>query len=102
MTQPNAFPQRVGAFVIGGDYQGLGIIRSLGRHGIPSVVIDDELSIGSYSRYASRSAHFKSIREPEAVVQAVLTAGRQFGLKGWVLFPTRDETVAAFQKLEMS
>ena len=31
-----------GALVVGGDYQGLGIIRSLGRRGIPTCVIDDE------------------------------------------------------------
>jgi heterodisulfide reductase subunit A-like polyferredoxin len=37
--------QTVGALVIGGDYQGLGIVRSLGRQGIPVCVVDDELSI---------------------------------------------------------
>lgn len=96
MAQPNS--KKVGALVIGGDYQGLGIIRSLGRHGIPSVVIDDEHSIGSYSRYAREAAHFKSIREPEAVIEAVLSVGKRLGLEGWVLFPTRDETVAAFSQ----
>ena len=33
---------RVGAVVIGGDYQGLGIVRSLGRQGVPVCVVDDE------------------------------------------------------------
>ena len=40
-----------GAIVIGGDYQGLGIARSLGRRGIPVCVIDDETSIARASRY---------------------------------------------------
>jgi glycerol-3-phosphate dehydrogenase len=31
-----------GAVVIGGDYQGLGIVRSLGRRGIPICILDDE------------------------------------------------------------
>jgi D-aspartate ligase len=88
--------KRVGALIVGGDYQGLGIMRSLGRYGIPCVVIDDEYSIGSFSRYANHSVHFKNLREPEVVVQAVLSTGKRFGLDGWVLFPTRDETVAAF------
>lgn len=88
----------IGAVVVGGDYQGLGIIRSLGRRGIPSVVIDDERSIGKYSRYVKHSAYFKSIREPEAVVEAVLSVGKRYGLEGWILFPTRDETVAAFSQ----
>ena len=30
-----------GAVVIGGDFNGLGIVRSLGRQGIPVCVIDD-------------------------------------------------------------
>ncbi len=88
----------MGALVIGGDYQGLGILRSLGRRGIPCVVIDDELSIGSYSRYAKHSVHFHNIREPHKVIEAAMLVGKRFGLEGWVLFPTRDETVAAFSK----
>ena len=33
--------------------QGLGIVRSLGRHGIPSVIVDDETSIARTSRFAA-------------------------------------------------
>src|SRR5947209_625203 len=33
--------ERAGAVVIGGDYRGLGIVRSLGRHGIPVWVLTD-------------------------------------------------------------
>lgn len=98
MAQHAVTKKDVGALVIGGDYQGLGIIRSLGRHGIPSAVIDDEHSIGSYSRYTRHALHCKSLREPDVVVQSVLSFGKRFGLEGWVLFPTRDETVAAFSK----
>ncbi len=43
-----------GAIVVGGDYQGLGIVRSLGRRGIDVLVLDDERSIGRRSRYARR------------------------------------------------
>jgi D-aspartate ligase len=39
----------VGAVVLGGDYQGLGIARSLGRRGVPICVLDDEHSIASAS-----------------------------------------------------
>ena len=46
---------RVGAVVCGGDYQGLGIVRSLGRRGIPVCVIDDERSIARFSRYTTSS-----------------------------------------------
>lgn len=85
-----------GAVVVGGDYQGLGIARSLGRRGIPICVIDDEQSIARYSRYATHAVSVRSLRSHEAAVEAVLDAGHRFQLDGWVLFPTRDETVAAF------
>lgn len=98
MTQHARTTKNIGALVIGGDYQGLGIIRSLGRRGIPSVVIDDEHSIGSYSRYIRHAVHCKGLRAPNAVVESALSIGKRFGLEGWILFPTRDETVAAFSK----
>jgi D-aspartate ligase len=48
-----------GAVVIGGDYQGLGIVRSLGRVGIPVCVIDDEHSISRFSRYATHGVRVR-------------------------------------------
>jgi D-aspartate ligase len=87
-----------GAIVVGGDYQGLGIIRSLGRHGIPTCVVDDERSIGKYSRYATHSLHVPDLRNPSAAVEATLAAAERFGLDGWVLFPTRDEHVEVFSR----
>jgi D-aspartate ligase len=86
----------VGAVVVGGDYQGLGIVRSLGRRGIPVCVIDDEHSIARFSRYATHAVLVPSLRDETVTVQAVLDASERFDLEGWVLYPTRDETVAAF------
>jgi len=87
-----------GALVVGGDYQGLGIVRSLGRHGVPVCVIDDERSIARFSRYATYSVATGSLREEQQAIDTVLDVGRRFGLQGWVLYPTRDETVAAFSR----
>jgi len=92
-TPTKDFP---GALVVGGDYQGLGIIRSLGRRGIPTCVIDDEHSIGRFSRYATYSQRVDDLREDGAAVDAAMAAVQGFGLHGWVLYPTRDEHVAAF------
>jgi predicted ATP-grasp superfamily ATP-dependent carboligase len=87
-----------GAIVVGGDYQGLGIVRSLGRRGIATCVVDDERSVGRFSRYATHFVRAPDLREPGAAVEATLAAARRFGLEGWVLFPTRDEHVAAFSQ----
>lgn len=82
--------------VVGGDFQGLGIARSIGRRRAPVCVIDDECAIAPYSRYTTHAMRVKDLREEQATIAAVLEAGHRFNLKGWVLYPTRDETVAAF------
>ena len=85
-----------GAVVVGGDFQGLGIVRSLGRRGVPVCVIDDERSIARFSRYTRHAVRVQDLRDEERTVNAVLAIGHRLGLRGWVLFPTREETVAAF------
>ncbi len=81
-----------GAIVIGGDYRGLGVVRSLGRHRIPVWVLTDSHRIAAYSRYAARSFAFPS----EAADQAefLLQLAEQYALDGWLLIPTGDETAA--------
>ncbi len=87
---------RVGAVVVGGDYQGLGIVRSLGRHGIPVCVIDDEPSIARFSRYTTHYVRVAKLRDQDEAVETVLSVGDRLRLHGWVLYPTREESVAAF------
>jgi len=89
---------RVGAVVIGGEHPGLGIARSLGRRGIPVCVIDDQFSVSEFSKYVTRSVRVKDLRDEARTVESVLEVGQRYGLEGWVLFPTRDETVAAFAR----
>ena len=88
----------IGGVIIGGDFQGLGIIRSLGRQGIRTCVIDDEHSIARYSCYATHSVRVKDLKNEQETLDAVINVGRQLRLKGWVLYPTRDETVATFSR----
>lgn len=87
-----------GAIVVSGDYQGLGIVRSLGRQGIEVVVIDDEHSIGRYSRYAVGSYRFGELRTDEQIVGALLSVAERRDVEGWVVYPTREETVAALSR----
>lgn len=89
---------RAGALVIGGDHTGLGVARSLGRRGIPVFVLEDQLSISSFSRYVTRVIRVKDLREERSTVDAILQAGERYNLRNWVLFPTRDETVVALAR----
>ena len=99
MSRPATAPRSAGlrhgagAVVIGGDYQGLGIARSLGRHGIPVCVLDDERSIARVSRHVQRFVRVPDLRDARSTVDELTAAGSRFGWNGWVLFPTRDETV---------
>jgi D-aspartate ligase len=80
------------ALVIGGDHQGLGIARSLGRRGIRVSVADDELSIGTVSRYVQRRFPWPSAESEQIDWLESLADDHQ--LLGATVFPTRDETVA--------
>nr|MDQ3349120.1 ATP-grasp domain-containing protein [Acidobacteriota bacterium] len=85
----------VGAVVVGGDYQGLGIVRSLGRRGIPVCIVDDERSIGRFSRYATASVRVGDLRDERRCADTLLAVAARHRLDGWVVYPTREETVAA-------
>jgi len=106
VPEPEVHPARdvVGAVVIGGDYQGLGIVRSLGRQGVPVCVVDDERSIARFSRYAKSFVHITDLRDQRKAVDGLLEIGKRLRLNGWVLYPTREELVAAIShnRLELS
>jgi D-aspartate ligase len=88
----------IGAVVIGGDHPGLAIARSLGKRGIPVYVIEDQHSISAHSKYPKRVVRVDDLRDPQKTVDAVLKVGEKYGLRDWVLFPTRDETVMAISQ----
>jgi len=94
-SSPSVPTRSVGALVVGGDHPGLGIARSLGRRGIPVVVIDDQHSVSEFSKYVTRTVRVSDLRDERRTVDTLLDVGRRYNLENWVVFPTRDETVAA-------
>ena len=93
-TGPGLAGRDVGAVVIGGGCQGLGIARSLGQHGIPVCLIDDELSIARASRFVRDAIRVPDLRTEQALLDALALAHGRLGLSGWVLYPTREENIA--------
>lgn len=88
-----------GAIVIGSDYSALGIVRSLGRHGIPVWVIrEGGHASASLSRYARRRLSWPGETEAERI--ALLAELAQAGLDGWTLYPTSDEGAALIARNE--
>ena len=84
--------------MVGGDYQGLGIVRSLGQRGIPVCVVDDEQSISRFSKYCTYFVKLPNFRDERVAVDALIGIANRLGLQGWVLYPTREELVAAFSR----
>lgn len=97
---------RPGVVVIGGDFQGVGVLRSLGRRGVPTYLVDSEFSIGRFSRYRGGFASCPGARERDgdALADFLLGLADEHGLGGWLLYPNSDETVRALslhkEKLE--
>ncbi|MGE0822317.1 MAG: ATP-grasp domain-containing protein [Candidatus Binatia bacterium] len=92
-ARPQVRMAKAGAVVIGGDYRGLGIVRSLGRRGIPVWVLTDQHLLAAASRYSRRHLPWPTTDEAQQV-EYLLALGEQYRLDGWLLFPTGDETTA--------
>ncbi|MBI4787677.1 MAG: ATP-grasp domain-containing protein [Chloroflexi bacterium] len=85
---------RGGAIVIGGDYRGLGVVRSLGRRGIPVWVLTDNHRLAAFSRYATRSLPWPETDQ----VNFLLALCAQYSLDSWVVIPTGDEAAALLSR----
>lgn len=85
--------QPLGALVFASSYTALGIVRSLGRHGIPVWVIGERFSLSGVSRYAKRTLQLEGKDESEQVA-FLLRLARENHLKGWAIFPDSDKSVA--------
>ena len=80
--------------VLGSDYRGLGVVRSLGRRGVPVCVVsggDDVLA--AKSRYAHHCVELRGVDDDDQS-EFLLDLAERLGLTGWVLFPTADESAA--------
>jgi predicted ATP-grasp superfamily ATP-dependent carboligase len=82
-----------GAVILGGDFQALGVLRSLARHNVPVYLLDKGPCIGKFSRYVSKFARCPDAREENLLLQFLIDLARKDDLEGWLLFPNDDDTV---------
>jgi predicted ATP-grasp superfamily ATP-dependent carboligase len=82
-----------GAIVLGGEYRGLGIVRSLGRRNVPVWVLTDQNWLAATSRYVARGVPWPR-GDDRARLMFLTTLASKEGLQGWTLFPTGDEDAA--------
>lgn len=84
-----------GALVLGGDYRALGVVRSLGRRGIPVWVVraPEDHRLAALSRYNSREVIWHG-NDDDSREAHLLNLAERYGTSGWALFPTADATAA--------
>lgn len=80
-----------GAVILGGDFQGLGIIRCLQEHNIPTFVVDYELGIAKFSRYVKRSVRNNRLLDENLFTGYLISLAKEHNLEGWILYATKDE-----------
>jgi predicted ATP-grasp superfamily ATP-dependent carboligase len=84
---------RPGALVLGATYRALGVVRSLGRRGMPvGVVQTDDHVVAIASRYALRLGALPHDDEAQVAFLLGLAAGHD--LTGWQLVATDDDSAA--------
>jgi D-aspartate ligase len=84
-------PNCNGVVVIGANYRALGVVRSLGRHGIPVVVLKEKEEIlAAFSRYAQRVLDWPTGSDNEKIA-FLSELDRKLEVQGRLLIPTDDE-----------
>lgn len=80
------------------DYRALGVVRSLGRRGIPVWVLKQGGHlVASVSRYVGRNIPWAPA-DDFTQVQKLLGLGAEHNLDRWLLFPTDDHAVALISR----
>src|SRR5579862_2139610 len=89
----NRVQKKLGVVLLGSDFKALGVARSLGRRGIPSVVIDTIPRSAWFSRYVVKRFKWPGQMDENAFVAFLLQIGKLHHLEQWILFPLQDEAV---------
>ncbi len=82
----------VPAVILSGSVNALSHARSLGRRGVPVLVIDDKRRSATRSRYARALIMPEGVTDPEAWLDALDSIGRRLPVPG-LLIPTGDRDV---------
>ncbi len=87
-----------GAIITGGDFQGLGVLRTLARKDIPIILLDNEHCIGKYSKFKKKFFRSPHPSEGEAYINFLIDLAKKENIHGWVIFPNSDEAVYVLSK----
>jgi D-aspartate ligase len=88
----------VGAIILGGDFQALGVLRSLAKHNVPVYLLDEGLCISRFSRYIRKFMKCPDTGKKDLLLEFLLDLAQKEDLKGWIIYPNDDETVRFLAK----
>ena len=89
---------KAGAVIIGGTFQALGIVRSLGKRGIPIYVLDNRHNIARFSKYKKKFLKCPNVLEESRFLEFLLDLAKKDNLDGWLIYPNDDDTVRFLSK----
>ena len=93
------YREPTGVIVIGDHIQALGIIRSLGRHGIPVYLLHDKtLCISRFSRYCYKFIKTPSMDNESDFISFLAELAKKFDVNDYILMPTNDAAVRILSK----
>lgn len=90
-----------GIIVLGGHVQALGIIRILGRKGVPAIIIENTgHNLARHSKYCTKSFYVSD----DNLFDYLKDLGQSGNYNGWVVFPTNDYHIKllSLNKTELS
>jgi D-aspartate ligase len=85
--------ERPGAVVIGSDLRALAVVRSLGRRGIPTVLVDGLPRSAWFSRYVQARFRWEGATHGAPFLEFLVELAVERALDGWLLFATYDDAV---------
>jgi len=83
-----------GVVIIGGNVQGLGLLRTYARHNINTIIINNKnLDIVKFSKYLKKYIVFKQMNKPLELKKFLIHLAEVEKLYGWIILPTEDSVV---------
>lgn len=90
--------KEIGAILTGGDFQGLGVLRSLGRQNIPVFLVDSDFCIAKFSRYKKNFIKSPKPKDEDLYLDFLRKLAQKKNLNGWILYPNSDEIVSILSR----
>ncbi|MCK6620531.1 MAG: ATP-grasp domain-containing protein [Calditrichaceae bacterium] len=90
--------KRPGVVITGGDFQGLGAVRTFAKKNIPVIVLDNDHCVSQYTRYKKKFFRSPSPANHEIYFNYLIDLAKREKISGWIIFPNSDETVYILSK----